>query len=147
MYKNIQLKPEAYLLNFLVLFMFFFFCISYAQMSTHFTRVLSLIRCVRHVTDRAPPSAATSKPAEGPITTIAPWRTKPRSRRTPHKGFTCKTCVLLKNLHRFSVYEWSFWVLSLLAFTVANIGMLLWTTLKVRRLVSVQLRSTFYQLK
>jgi len=61
-----------------------------------------LSRCVPRATGRVPPSAVTWRRARGRITITAPWKTKPRSKRIPHRGSTCKSrCLLL--LHKSMV--------------------------------------------
>lgn len=68
-------------------------------------------RCAPRVTGRAPPSAVTWRRAGGRITTTAPSRTKPRSRRTPRRGFTCKSLYFFL-LHRFCRFPLFFFFFS-----------------------------------
>lgn len=57
-------------------------------------------RCVPHVTDRVLLSAVMWRLAGERITITVLWRTKPKSKRIPHKGFICKS-LCLWTLHTF----------------------------------------------
>lgn len=48
-------------------------------------------RCVRHAIDQVQLLGATWRRAGERITIIAPWKTKLRSKKILHKGFTCKS--------------------------------------------------------
>lgn len=91
-------------------------------------------RCVRHVIGPALLLGATWRRAGERITIIAPWRTKLRSKKTLHKGSTCKSFFSLNNEAFCSEgTETKSHLLLLVEFTVANTGTPLQKTSKVKR--------------